>query len=84
MCWEITMFRSGLLEVRHLLPPVGVDVIKLDRVEQLVVLVDAAADEDAALLAERDERARVVLPLDQHVRLDRPLRLLQVVELDVG
>jgi hypothetical protein len=26
----------------------------------------------------------MVLPLDQHVRLARPLALLQVVELDVG
>ena len=78
------MFSPGLLQMGDLLPLVLVDGVELDGVQQLVVLVDAAADEDALLLAERDERACVILPLDKHVRLCRPLRLLQVVDLDVG
>jgi len=78
------MFRSGLLEMCHLLPLVLVDGVELDRVQQLIVLVDSAADQDSLLLADGDEGAGVVLPLDQHVRLARPLALLQVVELDVG
>ena len=78
------MFSPGLLQMGDLLPLVLVNGEKLDGVQQLVVLVDPAADEDALLLAERDERAGVILPLDEHVRLGRPLRFLQVVDLDVG
>ena len=58
------MFRSGLLEMCHLLPLVLVDGVELDRVQQLIVLVDSAADQDSLLLADGDEGAGVVLPLD--------------------
>lgn len=78
------MFSPGLLQMGHLLPLVLVDGEELDGVQQLVVLVHAAADEDTLLLAERDEGAGVILPLDKHVRLGSPLGLLQVVDLDVG
>ena len=78
------MFGSGLLEMCHLFPLVLVDGVELDGVQQLIVLVDAAADQDSLLFSDGNEGAGMVLPLDQHVRLARPLALLQVVHLDVG
>ncbi len=58
------MFRSGLLEMCDLLPLVLVDGVELDRVQQLIVFVDSAADQDSLLLADSDEGAGMVLPLD--------------------
>lgn len=58
------MFRSGLLKMCHLLPLVLVDGVELDRVQQLIVLVDSTADQDSLLLADGDEGAGMVLPLD--------------------
>ena len=78
------MFSSCLLEVCHLLPLVLVDGVELDGVQELIVLIDPAAHQDPLLLAEGDESARVILPLDEHVRLGSPFGFLQIVELDVS